>query len=243
MDLPFHGNSKIIDKAKPLSAEQVNEFVRELLLMEEISGFSVLGFSIGAKLVFQLIVSQKHEIKDVILIAPDGIKPNFWYNLATGSELMRSVFKNIVSNSNRVVSLISLARKLKIIDIKTANFAIKTVKNRDQNTKVYDTWCYLRNLKSGRHELVEIINHSRLNMIFIGEAVIISQFRQNANDRKTCEEENRTDDIWFTDFSGYCFHSFIFPFYKEDSVAKSGYPPMPFLIHIHTLPAVCAITY
>jgi hypothetical protein len=39
----------------------------------------MIGFSIGAKLVFPLIRGLAAQITEVTLIAPDGIKENIWY--------------------------------------------------------------------------------------------------------------------------------------------------------------------
>ena len=165
-DLPFHGETKIIDPSNPISRSQVIEFFQTLLNQQEISDFSLMGFSIGAKFVFQFIDEKFKGLNQVVLIAPDGIRENTWYTISTGSKLMRSIFKSLVNKSEWLVSLISIARRLRIIDTKTASFARKTLMVRGRNQQLYSTWCYLRNLKVNINSVAQTLNNGGTKVIF-----------------------------------------------------------------------------
>jgi pimeloyl-ACP methyl ester carboxylesterase len=55
MDLPFHGATTIANKNVALTPSQIVEMANNLIRQEGIGEFSMIGFSIGAKLVFPLI--------------------------------------------------------------------------------------------------------------------------------------------------------------------------------------------
>jgi pimeloyl-ACP methyl ester carboxylesterase len=167
MDLPFHGATTITNKRIPMAPEQVVEIVNNLIKQEQIGEFSIVGFSIGVKLAFPLIQGLATQISEVTLIAPDGIKENIWYRIATGSATMRWVFKRILRSSHTTDVIVSAARSVGFVDSKTAAFAKSALNNKQSRARVYDIWCYLRELKLDKMEISQIINKRCLSLIFV----------------------------------------------------------------------------
>lgn len=167
VDLPFHGATTIMDKNIPLRPSQLEEIIDNLIKQAQIEQFSIIGFSIGVKLIFPLFQKFAPQIQGVTLIAPDGIKENFWYRLATGSKLMRGVFKQVIQTSQTTNKILSYARSLGLINSKTATFVKASLSNQDRKSKVYDTWCYLRKLKSDNVQVSKTINNHCICLDFV----------------------------------------------------------------------------
>jgi pimeloyl-ACP methyl ester carboxylesterase len=167
MDLPFHGATAILDKNIPLEPSHVEEILDNLIKQEQIDQFSIIGFSIGAKLIFPLFQKFAPHIQGVTLIAPDGIKENFWYRLATGSKLMRGVFKQVLQKNQTTNIMLSYARSFGLISSKTSTFVKASLNNQDRKNKVYDTWCYLRKLKADNKQVSMTINNHSICLDFV----------------------------------------------------------------------------
>jgi pimeloyl-ACP methyl ester carboxylesterase len=167
MDLPFHGATTIANKNVALTPSQIVEMANNLIRQEGIGEFSMIGFSIGAKLVFPLIRGLAAQITEVTLIAPDGIKENIWYRMVTGSPAMRRVFRCILQNSRTTDTLITAAKALGIVDGKTAAFAQASLADERSRARVYDIWCYLRKLKLNAAEILHTIHKHRLAVVFV----------------------------------------------------------------------------
>jgi hypothetical protein len=167
IELPFHGSSRIYNPQQPITYGQVNELVKNLMAQEEISSFSVCAFSIGAKLLFPIIENFSRVIDQVIFLAPEGIRNNFWYRLATGTRLARSIFFMLANDHKAMQILIGLAAELKIISRKTGSFVRRTLTANGRGRLVYDTWCYLRLLKLHHKKAAGAINDSRMAVVFV----------------------------------------------------------------------------
>lgn len=167
MDLPFHGATRVRSKNIPLTPNQIIEIVNNLIKKEHISEFSIIGFSIGAKLVFPLIQGLAAQILEVTLIAPDGIKENIWYRISTGTQAMRWVFRRLMHSSYTTDTIIAAATSLGFVDSKTAAFAKAALNTKQSRARVYDIWCHMRKLKLDTTEISQIINKHRLSLVFV----------------------------------------------------------------------------
>lgn len=167
LDLPFHGNTKISDPDDPMTPAQVWEVISQLKIQEELNNFSLIGYSVGVKLIFPVITKFAQDIEEITLIAPDGIKENFWYRLGTGSRAMRSVFLKLVNSQKALDSLIQKAAGLKLVDKKTSNFARRAIADSDRKMMLYQTWCYLRKLKLERDSFIKIMNKKAIPVTFV----------------------------------------------------------------------------
>ena len=121
----------------------------------------------GARLVFQIIEKCGADLEEVYLLAPDGIHNNFWYQLATGTQLMRTIFKRLVNNEKLLNSLFSIAKASMIIDSKTAGFVTKSISTKERREKVYNTWCYLRKLNLNKRSVSKALNDFSISTIFV----------------------------------------------------------------------------
>jgi pimeloyl-ACP methyl ester carboxylesterase len=167
LELPFHGSTQIIDKNLRLMPDQLIEVVSKMVIREEMSEFSLAGFSIGARLLYPVIQKFAGSIERVILIAPDGITENIWYKLATRSGLSRSIFRKVILNHHTFTKLIAFAMRFKIIGKATGIFAERSAHTNKNKEMVYDTWCFLRDLRLDVDLLARVINKAAIEAIFV----------------------------------------------------------------------------
>ena len=166
-DLPFHGDTKIKNYLKPLDANELQEIMMRLIEITSIGRFSLLGYSIGVKLVFPLLEKFQKNISEIWLLAPDGITPNFWYNIATGTSSMRFLFQNVLQTPSIVRVTGRLFRLIGLIDQTTLQFILRSIETEKKRSQVYKTWTYLRKLKPHIGELALTLNRQKIPVYFV----------------------------------------------------------------------------
>ena len=168
-DLFFHGFSEWNNDDKPLTSEFWNELIAAFLEQNQIGKFSVLGFSLGGKLALSLVEHFSNNIEKLYLIAPDGLKSNFWYSLAT-SKPLKGLFRSVIMNPEFFNKLLKVLTRFKLLDKSAARFASVQMNSRDKRRRVYYTWTVLKGITPNIQRVVESLNAKAIfTELFVGE--------------------------------------------------------------------------
>jgi pimeloyl-ACP methyl ester carboxylesterase len=169
-DLPFHGETLIEDPSSYLTAQQVNAVVQELLRSEGIKRFSILAFSIGARLAFPIVEAYGRNIESIWLLAPDGLWKNVWFSLATGSVHNQRIFRYLMRKPEVIFEAIKLLKFVHLMDLNTSNFILRQLETPAKREQVFRTWTYLSQMKGslGNLSLVACENELQIE-IFVGD--------------------------------------------------------------------------
>jgi pimeloyl-ACP methyl ester carboxylesterase len=167
IDLPFHGNT-IWNEHKLLTPSHLKELTNKILRRFNKERFSVISYSLGGKLVMSLIMEMASQIDDVILIAPDGIKNNVWYNVSTYPAFGRALFRLFINFPYPFIFLLRLLNKIGIINDGTMKIVKLRSETRERRLKVYNTWLCLRRLEENINVIKNKINthHIKIYLIF-----------------------------------------------------------------------------
>ncbi|MEI9918296.1 MAG: alpha/beta hydrolase [Bacteroidota bacterium] len=168
-DLFFHGKSVWTKDEAPLEKSEWKEMISEFLIKNNIDTFSVLGFSMGGKFALATLEAFPDRVKEIILIAPDGIKTSFWYSLATYPIALRNVFKSMINNHPRFLRIAIASKKLGLIDKGVLRFVETQMDSEEKRKRVYYSWVVFRHLKFDINKIKRLIddNHIRLRL-YIG---------------------------------------------------------------------------
>ncbi len=177
VDLPFHGNTKTDNIQITLSEKSVISLTDKLINSENIKEFSLIGFSIGARLLFPIISIFSLKIQKIIFIAPDGISESVLYRLATGTSISRRLFRSLMRSEYWVNSILSFISTLKLSDQNTLIFIGKTLEKEEFRERVYKTWIYLRKLKMNKGAFLKSTKNinCKIHFIFGNRDEIISK--------------------------------------------------------------------
>lgn len=168
-DLPFHGHSQWKAGESPLLKEHWEEIFGRFLEESGIRKFTVIGFSLGGKLALTTIEKFPSYIKQAILIAPDGIKTNFWYGLATYPVVLRKYFRSIIIRPNSFFRMMTVMNRLRLMDKGVLRFAASQMDTVKKRRKVYYTWVIFRKLAFDLKKLASIINKQEIPvLVYIG---------------------------------------------------------------------------
>ena len=169
-DLFFHGQSIWKKKGNPIEKEQLAQFIFTFLKKENIEQFSLVGYSLGAKFLLTILEKFNSQIEKIILIAPDGIKTNFWYSLATYPILLRRFFKVMILNPKPLFRLIGVLKKIRIVDKGLYKFATSQLITKPQRNRVYYSWTVFRHLSFDMTDIAALINTNKIKVeMYLGK--------------------------------------------------------------------------
>lgn len=166
-DLYFHGKSKWAHDEQPLEKKEWSTILQQFLLENQIDSFSLLGYSMGGKFVLATLEAYAERINKVFLLAPDGIKTSFWYNLATYPIILRKVFKSMINHPGRFLSISKTLNRIGVVDKGVLRFAEHQMNTTEKRQRVYYSWVVFRKLRFGLKALASHINQHHIPVTII----------------------------------------------------------------------------
>ncbi len=162
VDLFFHGKSHWIKRDIPLSKEVWHEIIQKLLTKHRIQEFSLMGFSLGGKFVFATLEKYAQHVDKLILLAPDGINTNLWYNLATYPVVFRKYFQSMIVKPHRFYNILNTFRKMRLADKGITKFAASQMNTSQKRYRVYYSWVVFKDLSFDLDYLAMLANEFKV---------------------------------------------------------------------------------
>lgn len=166
-DIFFHGNSEWGLGERPLEKGFWNRLMKKFLDEQSITSFSLLGFSMGGKFVLTTLEAFPDRVKEVFLLAPDGIKTSPWYSLATYPVSLRNVFKSMIKKPNRFHALANTAFRLGLIDKGILRFVESQMNTEEKRNRVYYAWVVFRHLTFRMGTIARVVNQHNIRLVMI----------------------------------------------------------------------------
>lgn len=149
IDLPLHGrtgwqgDNLFFDPADLLS------------LMEEISStlpgrtgpWTLLGYSMGGRVALYLLQLAPEKIGKLVLLAPDGLRINPWYWLATQTRTGNRLFNFTMRHPAWLFILLRIGNALKCVNPGIYTFTTRYIGNIKVRQNLYARWTILRGFR------------------------------------------------------------------------------------------------
>lgn len=132
------------DYSEDITPEDFKNYLDKVLRKEQVEKFDSISYSMGSRFNLYLPIYYPTQLNKIILIAPDGIKINFWNRIAVHTWLGQSLFKFFVEKDEVYVGLLSLLYKLRILNKALYAFSKWNMRNKVQRTHVYNAWMNMR---------------------------------------------------------------------------------------------------
>jgi pimeloyl-ACP methyl ester carboxylesterase len=163
IDLPFHGHTKW-SEGLLFTANDLQQIVFEIVERNNFRSsapkrFTLLGFSLGGRIALSLYQAQPQTIEKIILLAPDGLKVNFWYWLATQTWLGSNLFVFTMKNPGWFLAFLKGANTLKLVNASILKFVNYYIGNKEARLQLYQRWMCLRKLKPDQKLIKDYVRH------------------------------------------------------------------------------------
>lgn len=168
-DLFYHEQSTWNNIDLLLTKEKWRNYIDDFLTQENIRYFSLMAFSMGGRFAMSIIEFQAKNIKNVYLIAPDGVSHTIW-TIVTQNSLLRRAFKYSVDHPSLFFNILNKSADLGFINPSLKKFAKGQMHFYSQRLQVYNTWVVFRKLWPDITLIAHLINKHEINThIFIGK--------------------------------------------------------------------------
>lgn len=176
VDLPFHGKTEWKEGLIFTSADI-------LQIVQEITGnhnpaFTLIGFSLGGRMALSLYQASPEGIEKLVLLAPDGLKVNFWYWLATQTWAGNKFFAFTMKKPGWFFGLLKLMNRLKLVNASIFKFVNYYIGDEEVRRLLYTRWTTLRKIKPGLHSIKKYIRANKTPVRLIygkHDRIILSQ--------------------------------------------------------------------
>ena len=165
-DLPLHGNTTV-KKRKPMGIADLGELQEKVLKETGAQKCSILGFSLGGKLVLKLVDLVPAKLDNVVLIAPDGLKTNPIYWFVTNTLIGRWIFQLIIVFPQPLLGMSKFLSLTRLMNPKIYDFISAQMRTRVKRQKVLDSWMMFRHIKTDLRRVRKQIRNYRIKLTLI----------------------------------------------------------------------------
>ncbi|MBS1936061.1 MAG: alpha/beta fold hydrolase, partial [Bacteroidetes bacterium] len=139
----------------------------------------LLGYSMGARVSLTLTEQTSLVIKKIILVAPDGLKINFWYWLSTQTFLGNRLFRFIMKKPGLFLNILKRMNRLHIINQSVFKFVDYYIHNKQVRDDLYNRWTTMRKIKPSLKKIKQKIVREKINVrLLYGEHDRIIRFER-----------------------------------------------------------------
>jgi pimeloyl-ACP methyl ester carboxylesterase len=189
IDLPYHGFTEWNDG--DFTHHDLQQIISGVLHdHDEKPGtrnqkLTLIGFSLGGRIALSLYQSQPALTEKVVLLAPDGLKVNFWYWLATQTWAGNKLFALTMKKPGWFFGFLKLMNKLGMVNASIFKFVNYYIGDKEVRRLLYARWTSLRKLRPHLQRIKTLVNdnntpirlvygkHDRIILSSVGE-----RFRQ-----------------------------------------------------------------
>jgi pimeloyl-ACP methyl ester carboxylesterase len=156
IDLPFHGQTSWKEDLN-FTHTDLQQIIHDLLLANNINlqvdapkphkKIVLIGFSLGGRVALSLYQAWPQLTERLVLMAPDGLKVNFWYWLSTRTWAGNKLFDFTMKYPRWFFTFLKVINKLGMVNTSIFKFVNFYIGNKEARIQLYERWTTLRRLK------------------------------------------------------------------------------------------------
>jgi len=165
LDLPYHGSS-VWEGAQTFRPEDLLEILRQIRLRHGWTEWPVtlIGYSMGGRIALSLLEAGLPGTDHLVLLAPDGLKVNFWYWLATQTYLGNRLFAFTMMHPGFFRKGIALAHTFRLLNSSVAKFADRYLHDAKVRKLLYLRWTCFRYFRPSLHKLAAQLQSGKIRV-------------------------------------------------------------------------------
>jgi pimeloyl-ACP methyl ester carboxylesterase len=172
IDLPFHGKTEwndgfncMISDIQKVIEVIVNENNGQLTTDNRQR--SLIGFSLGGRVALSLYEKTPSQIERLVLLAPDGLKVNFWYWLSAQTWIGNKLFALTMKHPGWFFGFLKLLNKLKLVNASIFKFVNYYIGDKEVRRLLYARWTTLRKIKPNLKQIKSSVHSNKTTVRLI----------------------------------------------------------------------------
>ena len=160
-DFPWHGATEW-QADLPFQPVDLIDVLQQMIPNFSQQPLHLLGYSMGGRVALSLLELIPLQIEQVVLLAPDGLRLNFWYWLATQTRAGNRLFRFTMRHSGWFASMVNLLRRIGWVNPSVARFVHLYIDDQKIRTNLYHIWTTMRRFKPRLQHLQQQINQHQI---------------------------------------------------------------------------------
>ena len=176
IDLPFHGLTEW-NEGLNLEAKQLLDIMHAVARSLSAPGapadaesalpWGLLGYSMGGRIALGLLHDYPDRFDRLILAAPDGMKVNPWYWIATATRFGNLLFRWSMQRPALLFLLLRCCHALRVVNPSVYKFAVHYIDDGRVRKELYIRWTAMRHFKPGLSRIAGIVRGRQLPVTLI----------------------------------------------------------------------------
>jgi len=172
INLFFHGDSHahtdIVERG--FSIDDLKKLFDSISALFPAEKYTLMGYSLGGRIVLKLLEIYPEKIEKIILIAPDGIRISPLYRYLTQFTAGQTLFKRVADNPTYFFVLARLIKSFRIVGEKKYAFAINNFDTKQKREKIFLVWMIFRRIISEGSKIKDVIKKYNIPVhLFFGK--------------------------------------------------------------------------
>ncbi len=164
IDLPHHGQTKW-NKEVQFEEEHLVQIVNELV--QEGCSFSLLGYSMGARICMSVAIAMPVRVRQMILVAPDGFYKDRYYSFLMQTAIGSCFFRLGLEHEGLSRFVLKLLGRLGLLPAITQRMVLAVLNNEDRRQQVLNGWPCFSKMQPDLSKLRSIMSEHTLTMHLI----------------------------------------------------------------------------
>lgn len=171
IDLPFHGETDW-QEGYDCDPSEFYSITRDIFNSLggafETSRSYLLGFSLGSRIALSLYELHPDSFVKLVLLAPDGLKVNAWYWLATQTVIGNGLFAYTMRKPSWFFTVLKMMNRLGTVNSSVFKFVNFYIGDKEIRRLLYARWTTLRKFKPSLPKIRRRVlsNQSRVNLLY-----------------------------------------------------------------------------
>jgi pimeloyl-ACP methyl ester carboxylesterase len=123
-----------------------------------------MGYSMGARLSLYLTQILFRHIERLVLIAPDGLRINFWHSIATHTWIGNKLLSYTIDNPVWFLAMLNFAERTKLINKSISSFVHYYMDDVEQRFILYNRWTSMRKFEPNLWKIKRLINKHKIKL-------------------------------------------------------------------------------
>ncbi|MBT33048.1 MAG: hypothetical protein CMO01_25600 [Thalassobius sp.] len=168
LSFPYHGESQWNEGL--FSKDDIVNIIQEIISISGKDRFSLLGYSMGGKVALNMLVRFPHQIDQLFLLAPDGIKTHRLYDIHNLPEVFILLFKSLMKRPKLFFKIATMAHQSGLLTKFLFDFTKNHFSTIVQRTRFFMVADSIRTFKPDLEKVKSIINTEKIKVtLFLGK--------------------------------------------------------------------------
>ena len=163
IDLPYHGATQW-NEGLQFTIEDLLVIIDAICRQHgDYTGrLTLAGYSMGGRVALSLFQQVPAQTDKIILLAPDGLKVNFWYRLATRTYIGNRLFRFTMYHPQWFFRFLQAGNKLGLINQSVLKFTNYYIHDNQVRDDLYKRWTCMRLIRPRLSTIKQLVTQHRV---------------------------------------------------------------------------------